>query len=142
MIMDQRHRPCSIRSGELYLCETVHLLEALVATDLGLARLSYGSHQFFEATSIQHRKSSCSTSDVLDSLHAGGLTPRRRLQAPPVERGLQPPCAASTSCGHHAVACRGRFDWCPCASLPRRWAFPPVSPLPPPRAVCPLVLRL
>jgi hypothetical protein len=41
-----------------------------LATDLALARLSYGSHQFVEVTSIQHRKSSCSTSDVLDSLHA------------------------------------------------------------------------
>jgi hypothetical protein len=39
MIMDQRHRRCRIRSGELYLCEMVHLLEALVATDLTLARL-------------------------------------------------------------------------------------------------------
>src|ERR671921_1994379 len=57
VILDQRHRRCSIRSGELYLRETVHLLEALVTTDLTLARFGYGSHQFVEVTSIQHRNS-------------------------------------------------------------------------------------
>jgi hypothetical protein len=51
MIMDQRHRCCSIRSRELYLYKKVHLLEALVAAYLTRARLGYGSHQFVEVSS-------------------------------------------------------------------------------------------
>jgi hypothetical protein len=51
MIMDQRHCFSSIRSRELYLYKTVHLLVALVAADLTLARLGYGSHQFVEVSS-------------------------------------------------------------------------------------------
>src|SRR5215218_1429434 len=85
---------------------------------------------------------SCSTSDVLDSLLARGLTLRRRLPAPPVEGVPQPPCAASASCGRRAAACRERSDWCPYASLPRLWASPPGSPLLQPRAVYPSVLCL
>src|ERR687897_152437 len=74
---------------------------------------------------------SCSIADVLDSLHACGLTLHRRPSAPPVEGGPQPPCVTSASCGRRATVCRERSDWCPYALLPRRWASPPVSPLPP-----------
>src|SRR5215218_9289406 len=85
---------------------------------------------------------SCSIADVLDSLHACGLTLHRRPSAPPVEGGPQPPCVTSASCGRRATVCRERSDWCPYALLPRRWASPPVSSLPPPHAVYPSVPRL
>src|SRR5215211_2678999 len=124
VIANQRHRNTRLRSGDPRLRKTIQLLETLVAADLGLVSLGYYSNQFYDITTLQHRR-----------------TPLRIPPALLLPRGPRPPSASSAFCGHRAAACRGRSDWCPCAWRPPRWASPPVSPPPPPLAVYLSVLR-
>jgi hypothetical protein len=56
VIANQRHRNTRLCSGDGDLRKTIQLLETLVAADLGLVSLGYNSHQFYDITTLQHRK--------------------------------------------------------------------------------------
>jgi hypothetical protein len=57
VIANQRHRSALLQPEELRLRKTIQPLEALVATDLGIAGFGHDAHQFDDITTfLQQRK--------------------------------------------------------------------------------------